>query len=161
MAKLRQSLLFAVVLVLVVSGCKEKPQPQPSESPLVQTSPLALPSQQSPLAIPPPLPEGPLFTINTAVSVGDTVVRGTGGPGVPLRVVNVTQYASELGQGKVGPDGEYEIELSQGLRAGERMGLMLGDLAGTNLQADDFGHGPGYRDVPLIGVVFTSTLVVP
>jgi hypothetical protein len=46
-------------------------------------------------------------------------------------------------------------------RAGERLGLMLGDLAGTNLQADDFVRGPGYRDIPFIGVVFTTTMVVP
>jgi hypothetical protein len=67
--------------------------------------------------------------------------------------------ASELGQGKVGPDGNYEIQLAKSLPAGEQVGLMLGDLAGTSFRTEQFLHGPGYRDVPFIGIVFTTTLV--
>lgn len=86
-------------------------------------------------------------------------MRGTGEPGVPLRVVNVTQMASELGQGTVDPDGTFEISLTQSLTSGERVGLMIGELEGTDFQKEDFLTGPGYQDIPLIGVVFTTTLV--
>jgi hypothetical protein len=158
MAKCRQLLVLAANLVLAVSGCKS---PQPEVSPLVETSPVGLSSQSpSPLPTASAFPEGPRFTISLPVKAGDTVVRGTGGPDVPLAVVNITQMASELGQGKVGPDGEFEIHLGQPLVAGERIGLMLGDLAGTSFQVSDFQRGPDYVDMPFIGVVFTSTLIV-
>lgn len=78
---------------------------------------------------------------------------------MPLRVVNITQMAAELGQGKVGPDGNFEIRLSKGLPADERIGLMLGDLAGTFFQPEQFLSGPGYQDMTFIGVVFTTTYV--
>ena len=58
-------------------------------------------------------------------------------------------------------DGKFEIRLNQPLVAGERVGLMQGDLSGTPFQKTDFLSGPGYQDIPLIGIVFTSTLVGP
>jgi hypothetical protein len=158
MVRLKQFLILVAMMALVISGC-ESPEPAPTVSPLTMTSPMELASQ-SPLPTVSSLPEGPRFTIDLPAKAGETVVRGTGGPDVPLAVVNITQMAFELGQGKVGPDGTFEIYLGQSLVAGERVGLMLGDLAGTGFDMSDFQRGPGYVDMPFIGVVFTSTLVV-
>jgi len=148
--------VFALVL-LTIAGCA---LPQPTVSPLVVTSPLNALSA-SPLVTPAALPQGPRFTITLPVKAGDTVLRGAGKAGVPVRVVNVTQSASELGNGKIGANGKFEIRLSQPLVAGERVGLMLGDLGGTSFQKTDFLSGPGYQDIPLIGTVFTTTLISP
>jgi len=154
--KFLQLCAFALIL-LTIAGCAS---PQPTVSPLIVTSPLDK-HGASPLATPGALPQGPRFTLTLPVKVGDTVLRGTGKAGVPVRVVNVTQSASELGSGTIGADGKFEIRLNQPLVAGERIGLMLGDLGGTRLQNTDFLAGPGYQDIPLIGIVFTSTLVSP
>jgi len=149
-------LVYIAFIASIVSGCA---LPNPTVSPITGPSPINLPNQ-SPLPTA-ALTMGPLFTISLPVRAKDTVVRGTGGPGVPLRVVNLTQMATELGQGTVGPDGKFEIKIPQGLPKDERIGLMLGDLSGTRFQATDFLGGPGYVDTPYIGTVFTSTLVLP
>jgi hypothetical protein len=158
MFKHKTMLLFATAAVLIVLGCSS---PRPEESPLMVTSPVE-PLIQSPLSVgTAAVPGGPRFTLDLPLKAGDTTVRGTGMPGVPLRVVNVTQMASELGRGIVESDGSFEIQLVEGLPPQERIGLMLGDLGDSAFQKTDFIAGPGYTDIPYIGVVFTSTLTSP
>jgi len=150
----RRILSVMLLAAWVVLSCTS-PVPMPTASSLA--SPVGL-DEESPLD-PATLPQGPLFTISLPLKAGDLVAQGTGEAGVPLRVVNVTQMASTLGQGTIGPDGKFEIRLAQPLVQGDRIGLMIGDLTGTRFQPTDFLSGPGYWDMPYIGVVFTSTLV--
>jgi hypothetical protein len=150
--------LFAAFFgALIFAGCGT---PQPTASPLdspVAVAPLVADSPLNPNT----LPEGPVFTVELPLKSGDMIVRGTGRASVPLRVVSVTQMASTLGNGVVGSDGRFQINVAPPLVEGERVGLMIGDLTGTPFTSIDFLRGPGYSDLPFIGVVFTSTLVIP
>jgi hypothetical protein len=77
-----------------------------------------------------------------------------------VRVVNMTRNAEELGRGVIGPDGSFSIAVSS-LPAGDRVGLMIGDLTGTDLDPLQFLRGPGYEDIPQLGTFFAQALVEP
>ncbi len=110
---------------------------------------------------PPPysnLPEGPSFKFDQPVRLSAGQVSGTGPAGVPIRVVNITRGATEIGAVTIGPDGTFRVLLSETF-VGDRIAIMLGDLSGTGLDRNRFLRGPGYEDWPLIGVLFDSAIV--
>ena len=93
---------------------------------------------------------------------GDTVVRGSGPAGVPVLLVDVTFMGQNLAQTVIGPDGTFEITLSA-LEKNHRIGLMLGELAGTPWTDATF-QDPGYNgmeamQVPQIGFLFDTVFV--
>jgi hypothetical protein len=38
--------------------------------------------------------------------------------------------------------------------------LQIGDISETDLDPDQFVIGPGYRELPFVGRIFTSTVVL-
>ena len=152
--------LMLCVMVVLASSCVSQP-PQPTSSPL--ESPL--PAVSAPANSPIPTPVGAVkFQIDRPVKIGATVVTGQGPAGVPISIVNVTDMGSELGVGVIGADSRFSITV-QPLLGSTRIGLGLGDLGGTNLNAEDF-NADAYKGsealvVPMVGYFQDTALVQP
>ena len=107
----------------------------------------------------PSLPQGPEFTFTLPVKATDTEVAGKGPAGVPIKLVNVARSAETIGETTIDANGAFKISVPAKLIAGDRIALMLGNIAGTKFNPDDFLSGPGYQDYPLVGILLTSTVV--
>jgi hypothetical protein len=107
----------------------------------------------------PTLPQGPEFSFTLPVKASDAEVTGKGPAGVPIKLVNVARSAETIGETTIGSDGTFKISAQGKLIAGDRIALMLGNLAGTKFNQNDFLSGPGYQDYPLVGILFTSAVV--
>jgi len=108
---------------------------------------------------PAPGTQGPEFTLNRPVRASDAQVTGKGPAGVPVKLVNVARSGEVIGETTIGSDGAFTVSVPSKLIAGDRIALMLGNTAGTNVDPNDFISGPGYQDYPLIGIMFASTVV--
>ncbi|MCS6839957.1 MAG: hypothetical protein RMJ54_14340 [Roseiflexaceae bacterium] len=104
-------------------------------------------------------PQGPPFTIDGPVTAAGGVITGSGPAGVPIRIVNITRGAEDIATTTIGPDGRFRATIAGRVSPGDRIGIMLGDTRGTQFKREDFLSGPGYQDIPFIGVVFASILV--
>ena len=126
--------LGVVSAVILISGCQSLPPAPtplpvaPTAAPAVQVAPTA---QVSPLTVPTAaidaspvvtpeasaLPtvdaQGRRFEIERPVKASDTVIKGTGLPGIPLEVHDVTRMGAQLGGGTVGEDGRFEITVAE------------------------------------------------
>lgn len=107
----------------------------------------------------PQLPQGPPFTIDSPVTAAEGVVSGSGPAGVPIRIVNITRGAEDIATTTIGADGRFRATVAGRVSPGDRIGIMLGDVRGTQFKREDFLSGPGYQDIPFIGVIFASILV--
>ena len=152
-------------MVLLLAACGT---PTPAVRPL-QTSPIAVPSSpDSPIAAPSSpdspvsataLPMGPAFALSDPIREGDTMITGTGGPNVPIKIIDISMSGADIALGRVGNDGKFSLPVTGQLVKGNNIGIVLGDLAGTGLNRDDFISGPHYSDLPYIGILFASTHV--
>lgn len=102
------------------------------------------------------LPEGPKFTINTPLKAADGQVSGSGPADVPIRVINITQGADPIADVTIGADGSFKADVAGKINAGDRIGLTLGNTSGTKFNQTSFLRGPGYEDLPMVGIVFVS-----
>jgi hypothetical protein len=93
------------------------------------------------------------------VRASDAQVTGKGPAGVPIKLVNVARSGELIGETTIGSDGTFTISVPSKLTVGDRIALMLGNTAGTNVDPNDFLRGPGYQDYPLIGILLTNTAV--
>jgi hypothetical protein len=143
------------LIALLVSSCGA-PAPAPSLSPL--------PASVSPLASPLPISGNGAkpFQIERPVVSGVTVIRGTGPAGVPIWIADVTSMGEALGQGTIGPDGKFAIQV-QPLPATHRVGVGLAELAGTKWKAEDFYRAEFYgseaMQAPQVGFFFDTAMV--
>jgi len=99
-----------------------------------------------------------VYTINEPLIAGATTVSGTGPPGIPLYVIDVTLVGEKLGMGVIGEDGQFVIEVDPPLIADHAVGLALGPTEGTELDVAELLQG-NYDDIPLVGVVFAEAMV--
>jgi hypothetical protein len=144
-------LLCILLMVFELVGCVS-PSPKPAVSPFV--SPISV--------LPSPVAKvtsraGVAFTMDP-VRGGDTRVTGTGPAGLPIRIIDLSQAGTQIGSGVIDKTGHFKISVAVPIIGGNRIGIQIGELAGTLFRYDDFQRGPGYRDIPMIGIVFTSTL---
>lgn len=141
-------LCWILCLMLMMIGC-QRPEPgtSPATSPL---SPLSPQGENTP-------GWGPIFTLDP-LREGDIVVTGTGPANLPIRVIDLSQAGDQIGGGLIEQTGRFNIAVSSPVIGGNRIGIQIGDLTSTPFRYEDFISGPGYRDYPMIGVVFTSTL---
>lgn len=102
---------------------------------------------------------GPEFEINEPVRGGDFVVSGTGPSGVPIKLVNVSEVGTILGETIIDEYGTFRFELSQPLESGHSIGIQLGDITGTGLNESDFIYSDTYYERPLIGILFDMVSV--
>lgn len=175
-----------IVIVLagtLLTACSEAPAPANTPGP--DASPAATPSPDSSAPVPtypepaypePAYPEpaaitsgypapteippqGPEFNINTPVNASDIQVTGTGPADVPVRLIDLTKGGEILGETTINSDNTFTFDVGEEMQAGDRIGLILGTVEGTAFTREDFLRGPGYVDMPFVGVVFDMTIV--
>lgn len=153
-AKVAQFVAGFVLLLSTITCAGPAPEKSPvSVSPL--TSPIEAPSTSS--HAPPPTVR-PEFILDEPLKAESTMVTGAGPANVPIKVVDITRMGRELGTGVIGSDGNFAIEVSP-LIQGDRIGIMLGDVTGTDIDPADYSKGESYSDIPMIGVVFDTAMV--
>lgn len=138
----------------------------PLQTPESATSPLPTPAQTGPTTTP-DLPQEMLvpFRLDKPLRAGDTHVRGSGPPGVPIIVANITLMGEQLVFGEIGPDGQFEFQLPDPLEENYRIGLTVGNLTGTSWTEETFRHplfhGDDPQTAPQAGFYYDSSLVEP
>jgi hypothetical protein len=146
-------------LATLISGCTLA---SPTAGPAIPDPPAVVGDPMPPTATPPPGPAVTPFTLTRPIRPGDTVVRGTGPAGVPIMLVDVTFMGQPLAQTVIGADGTFDVTV-QPLGGNHRLGLMLGELAGTPWTDSSF-RDSGYKgqeamQVPQVGFLYDTVLV--
>lgn len=169
---------FLALMCLALAGCMETVSTPPPQAAGPTSAPNAAapagqaaypapegaypaPSAAAEGAYPAPtiaLPQGPKFTINTPLKTADGQVSGTGPADVPIRVVNITRGADPIADLTIGPDGTFKADVAGKINQGDRIALTLGNTSGTKFNSDNFLRGPGYEDMPMVGIVFVSAV---
>jgi hypothetical protein len=155
-----RSLLTWVMLVLLLVACTSPapaPAPTPAQSPL-RTSPLKPSPLNTPGVAIPVVP----FRLDKPIVEGVDHVTGTGPTGVPIAIADISFMGEMLGTGKIGPDGKFSIKVPV-LEKNHRIGLRVGELAGTPWKIEDFYPkgfwGDEATQVPQEGFFHDTTLV--
>jgi hypothetical protein len=138
MTRIARLVVPAVFLGLTLGGCGKCPA---SDSPL------------SPVST--PLPD---FGVGEPVVSGDEVVVGFGPPGLPIRLYDIGETGDLLGSGVLDRDGRFAVEVSGPLRVGQRVGLALGDLKGTDFSIEAL-RAQAIIELPVIGPLFADVPV--
>jgi len=129
----------------------------------ITTSPLATPTQAetntSPLPAPTVAPAGIRFEIDRPVTAKDTVIKGSGLPGTPIEIQDVTRMGVVLGAAVIGEDGRFEISVPP-LDAGIRIGISLAE-PNDEIWANPALFGPQPLVVPLAGSYLDTVSVMP
>jgi hypothetical protein len=100
---------------------------------------------------------GPRFTLNP-IRAGDTRVTGTGPARLPIRIIDVSLVGEQIGSGAIDENGKFDISVSPPIETQHSIGIQIGDLQGTPFKYEDFIWGEGYKDLPMVGIIFTTTL---
>ena len=105
------------------------------------------------------------FRLEKPLRVGDTRVRGSGPPEVPIILADITLMGEPLVFGNTTADGTFDFELPQPLELNHRIGVALGDQAQTPWTEEQFRlplfRGDEPQTVPNVGFFFDTSLVVP
>ena len=164
--------LILIGLIWVVSivsvGCKDTATPTMSTSPITEPiSPIIEPV--SPIKTPEPEPEIPSeitlapFTFDRPLREGDNRITGSGVPGIPIVIEDVTFAGKFIAAGQIDNNGRFDIKLSAPLEARHRIGLIL-NLADTSYTEVDFSHsgfrGEGAMVLPQIGFYHDTFMVL-
>ena len=162
-------------LALLLVGCTS-PTAAPSavtpgsqEPGVEQAYPVSSPvntPESYPGRVTPPVPtlppgEAPV-RIDKPVVAGTTVVTGSGTPGLPIVLHNVTFMGEVMGQTTIDDNGRFSINVPP-LEANVRVGIWVGDLAGTRWTLETF-QAPGYQGdeamaLPNVGNFLDTALV--
>jgi len=102
------------------------------------------------------------FLLDKPILAGAKEISGSGVPGVPIAILDITLMGPVLGQTTIKEDGSFVVEVSP-LEAGHRVGLFLANLEGTSWKPEDF-QDKGYfgeeaRMVPMVGFFYDTALV--
>ena len=102
------------------------------------------------------------FQLNKPILPSDTQVTGTGLPGVPIMLVDVTDVGAIVSEAIIQPDGTFTFEVNN-LQAGHRVGVMLANLDQTSWTIESF-FDPGFNGDeamvnPNIGFLFDTCMV--
>ena len=160
-------LLISLLIIVVLCSCSEPKVIQPTTGQTADTEsgyPIVdytIPTEEG-YPIEDPLTgytKGPEFHINLPLTDKDSTVIGTGPTGVPIVLVDVSELALVLGETTIDADGSFSFDLTEPLTPGHTIGLMLGDIEGTEFVASDFLYSETYYERPMIGVLFDMAVV--
>lgn len=115
---------------------------------------------EEPDAYPPPsveYDESKRFTINEPLVVGEVMISGQGPANVAIKIINVSYVGEVLGFGTTDSNGNFSITSSTPFEANHIIGIQLAD---QNLE-DDFRDGPGYTNMPMIGLILDTAVIQP
>jgi len=157
------ALLVVVITILLMMGCNSVATEPEIDEPIVGSLengyPIATPESIE-LSYPvgsmgeDDVLNGPEFEIIRPVSHGDLIVSGTGPTGVPIKLVNVSEAGTILGETVIDEGGEFLFSLENPLVSGHSIGIQLGDITGTGFNESDFIYSDTYYERPLIGILF-------
>jgi len=155
-----RSLSTWAMLALLLAACTS---PAPAPAPTLVQSPLHVsPLNPSPLNTPGAVIPVVQFRLNKPIVEGDDQVSGTGPAGIPIVIADVSFMGEALGTGKIGPDGKFSIKVPV-LEKNHRIGLRVGELAGTRWKIEDFDPkgfwGDEATQVPQEAFFHDTTLV--
>jgi hypothetical protein len=110
---------------------------------------------------------GPNFEI-APIKIGDMRVSGRGPANLPIMLVDVTLSAKPLGNGTIDSSGNFTIDLAKPAPEGHSIGIQVVDVTGSPyaptqdlVLALSAKAGPGFRDYPTLGPVYTQVKVEP
>lgn len=127
------------------------------ESPLI--SPLPLPTTFTSPVEEPRLAEKYPFSFDKPLQPGQTVISGTGPPGVPINIVDISYGGEVLGAGTADKNGTFSIT-TKPLLENNRVGIMLGDMSNyPAVHVEELIREYEFQDLPLVGRVFASEMV--
>lgn len=144
----------------------------PSPTPLPESStsepyPPLLTAPASNVAYPglkTPIPNAVRFELDRPIKAGATLVTGSAPAGVVINIVNVTLMGEWLGNGVVGDDNRFSINVTP-LLAKIRIGLEIADIGSSGYAVEDFFNdaflGPESRNFPQVGYYLDTALVEP
>lgn len=102
------------------------------------------------------------FRLNKPLQEGSDHITGTGPAGVPIIIADVTFMGTIIGDGKIGRDGIFSIQVAP-LEKSHRIGVTLGDLKGTSWSVQDFNQSAYFGDesllIPNVGFFYDTALV--
>ena len=171
-------ILFSFILPLIIGvSCNSNtPFPPSSTAPPQLATPtnVSLPATQNAYPAPTIIPstngypapsnsypapityhESKRCTLDIPLKVGDTVVRGTGPANTPIKVISISYVGETLGFGVIDESGSFNITVSPSLEANHVIGIQLSD---PELEPD-FYAGPGYTNIPMIGLILVQAVV--
>ena len=165
---MKKKILFCsvlLVLILAITSCGAKPQTGTPPGSVGSTASVnsaypAVNTASYPAPVVSGVKQGPVFTIDEPVKVSATEVTGTGPADVPIVLVSVTNMGEVLSSTVIAGDGTFVFKLTAPLAVDTTIGLMLGDLSGTSINAMDFTVSDTYYDRPMIGTLFDIAQVV-
>ncbi len=160
-------LMVLITVLLSISGCADvTPTAMTTTSPLTEpVSPLMEPV--SPMSTPvlelaPGLTLVP-FVIDRPLREGDTRITGSGVPGIPIVLEDVTFAGKFIAAGVVDDNGRFDIQLSAPLEARHRVGLIL-NIADTPYNEQDLMdqgfRGEGAMVIPQVGFYHDTFMVL-
>lgn len=158
-----QTLSYLFITALILWGCQTAPTPTLSATTNAPYPPLA--STLAPYPINTPGNQAyPVATAYTPkyvltldpIRTGDIHVTGSGPIKLPIQIVDVSRTGKVLGAGIINESGHFDIPINPVAIGGNRIGILLGDLTGTTYRQEDFSG----RDMPLIGLILTSTMTI-
>jgi hypothetical protein len=190
--KFRIFTLLIICISLLYSACSGgKPAPaitstpgqqEPSKAypaPLLETTrdypPPAVPTYANTAAptvdkgypIPPTPKQGPkanvaAFKLDKPIVEGATEITGKGPATVPISIYDVTFFGVLLGSTVINEDGSFSLKVPP-LEKGHRVGISLGDLAGTKWSESSFDDrgffGEEALQVPNVGFFYDTAMV--
>ena len=156
---------IGLAFLLICSGCRSdrttdtsplspmgSPLATPSGTSAAEDSPAATPKPMEPTAqdAPEELRE---FQLDEPLLAGETEVTGQGPAGVPILIVDVS-YMSVIGEGRIGPDREFAIEVEPPLAEYSMVGIMFDETKDSPYTQEQLPCGDDCRDQPLVGMLF-------
>ena len=95
------------------------------------------------------------------IVAGASKVTGRGPANVPIQLHDITFGGTLLSSGLIDASGRFELEVEP-LEARHRIGIALGNLAGTGWAETDFGEdtfGDEARSIPQVGFFYDSCMI--
>ncbi len=153
------ALSFLLGIAFTLWGCGATPTPtlNPPYPPQAGTPGPYPVSTVSSLPYPIATATAPKYVLSLdPVHSGDIHVTGSGPTKLPIQIIDVSKAGKQLGVGVINDAGRFDVPINPSAIGGNRIGIMLGDLTGTSYRQEDFTG----RDMPLIGLVLTSTMTL-
>ncbi|MEM7031982.1 MAG: hypothetical protein AAF629_20685 [Chloroflexota bacterium] len=102
------------------------------------------------------------FQLVKPIKEGDTVIRGSGPPNIPIRILDITFMGQSITNGIIDSQGQFELPVPP-LAKGHWVGVTVGDLSGSGYAIEDF-QKPGFNGneatvVPQIGFFYDTYTV--
>ncbi len=158
--------IFISLLALTFAACSPSTTPMPSKTQLDLTvenleTPYPYPDIKPTKRIPAINNTVP-FRLNKPVIEGTQEITGSGPPGVPIMILDITFMGNILGEGIIDKDGTFIIQVPT-LEKNHRIGLTIGYLDGTEWTPEDFYfpdfNGDEPLQVPMVDFFFDTTMV--